>query len=85
MAICLRSRRRRTGSRRPISSTRRWPILDDDERVAFVLFEVEGLTMDEIAQMLDWPPGTVASRLRRARGKVKAAAVRLEAAHGGGS
>jgi RNA polymerase sigma-70 factor (ECF subfamily) len=59
--------------------------LDDAERAAFVLFEVEGLTMDEIAQMLDCPPGTVASRLRRARGKVKAAAVRLDSAHGGGS
>jgi RNA polymerase sigma-70 factor (ECF subfamily) len=32
-----------------------------------VLFEIEGLTMAEIAEALGIPPGTVASRLRRAR------------------
>ncbi len=36
-------------------------------RTVFVLFELEELTMIEIAEMLDLPPGTVASRLRRAR------------------
>lgn len=36
-------------------------------RTVFVLFELEELTMVEIAEMLDLPPGTVASRLRRAR------------------
>jgi len=36
-------------------------------RVVFVAFEVEGLTMAEISQLLEIPAGTVASRLRRAR------------------
>lgn len=36
-------------------------------RAVFVLYEIEELTMAEIAQVLDLPPGTVASRLRRAR------------------
>jgi RNA polymerase sigma-70 factor (ECF subfamily) len=38
-----------------------------DLRAVFVLFELEELTMMEIATMSDIPPGTVASRLRRAR------------------
>lgn len=38
-----------------------------DFRAVFVLFELEAMTMAEIAEMLDVPPGTVASRLRRAR------------------
>jgi len=38
-----------------------------DLRVVFVLFELEELSMVEIARLLDLPPGTVASRLRRAR------------------
>jgi RNA polymerase sigma-70 factor (ECF subfamily) len=36
-------------------------------RTVFVLFELEEMTASEIAQTLDIPPGTVASRLRRAR------------------
>jgi RNA polymerase sigma-70 factor (ECF subfamily) len=36
-------------------------------RTVFVLFELEEMTASEIAQTLDLPPGTVASRLRRAR------------------
>jgi RNA polymerase sigma-70 factor (ECF subfamily) len=38
-----------------------------DLRVVFVLYEFEELTMAEIAEALAIPPGTVASRLRRAR------------------
>ena len=38
-----------------------------DLRAVFVLFEIEELTMMEIATISDIPPGTVASRLRRAR------------------
>ena len=38
-----------------------------DLRAVFVLYELEELTMAEIAKMLDLPAGTVASRLRRAR------------------
>jgi RNA polymerase sigma-70 factor (ECF subfamily) len=41
--------------------------LHDDLRVAFVLYEIEELTMAEIATLLAIPAGTVASRLRRAR------------------
>lgn len=36
-------------------------------RAVFVLYELEELTMAEIAATLDLPAGTVASRLRRAR------------------
>jgi RNA polymerase sigma-70 factor (ECF subfamily) len=36
-------------------------------RAVFVLFELEEATTAEIAEILDIPPGTVASRLRRAR------------------
>jgi len=36
-------------------------------RAVFVLYELEELTMAEIATTLGLPPGTVASRLRRAR------------------
>lgn len=41
--------------------------LSEDLRTVFVLFEFEELTMAEIAEALEIPPGTVASRLRRAR------------------
>jgi RNA polymerase sigma-70 factor (ECF subfamily) len=41
--------------------------LPDDLREVFVLFELEGLALKEIAAMLGIPSGTVASRLRRGR------------------
>lgn len=41
--------------------------MPDDNRIVFVLFEIEQMTMAEVARTLDVPPGTVASRLRRAR------------------
>jgi len=41
--------------------------LTEDLRVAFVLHELEGYTQREIAELLQIPDGTVASRLRRAR------------------
>ena len=53
--------------------------LPDDLRDVFVLFELEGLTMIEIAGCLDVPSGTVASRLRRARTVFEAAVTRLDA------
>lgn len=43
--------------------------LDPDERSVFVLFEIEQLTLDEIAAALSIPRGTAASRLRRARSR----------------
>jgi RNA polymerase sigma-70 factor, ECF subfamily len=48
-------------------------------RLVFVLFEVEELTMAEIARMVEVPPGTVASRLRRAREDFAARVKRIEA------
>jgi len=41
--------------------------LPDDERAVFVLCEIEEETMADVAVQLGIPPGTVASRLRRAR------------------
>lgn len=49
--------------------------LGADLRAVFVLAELEGLTMAEIARLLSIPPGTVASRLRRARELVEAQAL----------
>ncbi len=48
--------------------------LPDEMRIVFVLFELEGQTMAAIAVLLGVPPGTVASRLRRARESFHAAA-----------
>jgi RNA polymerase sigma-70 factor (ECF subfamily) len=58
-----------------------WP---DDIRVAFVLFELEGLSSPEIARVTDAKLGTVASRLRRARELFEAGAKRLRARAQGG-
>jgi RNA polymerase sigma-70 factor (ECF subfamily) len=41
--------------------------MDLELRTVFMLFELEEMTMAEIAELLEVPPGTVASRLRRAR------------------
>jgi RNA polymerase sigma-70 factor (ECF subfamily) len=41
--------------------------LDDDLRVIFVLFELDGMKLVEIAGWTGLPLGTVSSRLRRAR------------------
>jgi RNA polymerase sigma-70 factor, ECF subfamily len=50
-----------------------------EERTVFVLFELEELSMAEIAEILEIPPGTVASRLRRAREDFHAQAKRVRA------
>jgi RNA polymerase sigma-70 factor (ECF subfamily) len=44
----------------------------------FVLFELEGLSTPEIAELVGVPLGTAASRLRRAREAFRATAARLE-------
>lgn len=55
-----------------------------DLRSVFVLFEIEEMTMAQIAELLELPPGTVASRLRRARDDFNARLRRLRAqSHGG--
>jgi RNA polymerase sigma-70 factor (ECF subfamily) len=56
-----------------------------DLRTVFVLFELEALTMAQIAELLQVPPGTVASRLRRARDHLDGAMVRLRKRFGGGA
>jgi RNA polymerase sigma-70 factor (ECF subfamily) len=52
--------------------------LDEELAVVLVLFELEGLSTPEIAQLLGVPLGTAASRLRRAREKFRAGARRVE-------
>ena len=54
-------------------------LMPGDLRTVFVLYEIEGLTMAEIAEVLDIPPGTVASRLRRARADFEQRVARIEA------
>ena len=44
----------------------------------FVLFELEGLTSIEIAELLAIPVGTAASRLRRAREEFQLAVTKLQ-------
>lgn len=45
--------------------------MPDPLREAFVLFELEELSAPEVAQVLDVPVGTVASRVRRARERLR--------------
>lgn len=53
--------------------------MPEDLRVVFTLFEFEDLTMPEIAQLIEIPVGTVASRLRRAREHFQVEFRRIEA------
>ncbi len=53
--------------------------LDEDKRAVFVLYELEGLEMQEVAEMLGCPVQTAYSRLHAARDRVRA---RLERALG---
>lgn len=41
--------------------------LEERQRVVFVMYEIEEMTVPEIAEVLDLPIGTVTSRLRAAR------------------
>lgn len=47
--------------------------LPDDQRAALILADVHGLSMDEIAVVLDVPTNTAKTRLFRAREKMRAA------------
>jgi RNA polymerase sigma-70 factor (ECF subfamily) len=58
--------------------------MDLDLRSVFVLYEIEELTVPEIAALLDLPTGTAASRLRRAREDFQARLRRLRAQPAGG-
>jgi len=53
--------------------------LDLDERTVFVLYEIEELSLSEIAELVAIPRGTAASRLRRARESFHAEVKRLRA------
>lgn len=57
--------------------------MDEPLRVAFVLYEIEELTMAVIAEVLEVPLGTVASRLRRARARFEELAGVFRGAGGG--
>jgi RNA polymerase sigma-70 factor (ECF subfamily) len=52
--------------------------MPDDLRNVFVLHELENLTTPTIAEVLEIPPGTVASRLRRAREEFKLSVTRMK-------
>jgi RNA polymerase sigma-70 factor (ECF subfamily) len=53
--------------------------MSEELRLVFVLFELEELTIVEIAALLEIPQGTAASRLRRARGEFQARVERAKA------
>jgi RNA polymerase sigma-70 factor (ECF subfamily) len=56
--------------------------LSDAHRSVFVLYELEGFSVREIAEVLALPGGTVASRLGRARAQFSRHVQRLQRAHG---
>jgi RNA polymerase sigma-70 factor, ECF subfamily len=56
--------------------------MDEELVVIFALYEIEEWTSPEIAEILDIPLGTVASRLRRARERFQALATRLDSTPG---
>lgn len=53
--------------------------LDLDVAAVFVLFELEELSTNEIASLLGLPPGTVSTRLRKARAEFDVLARRMRA------
>jgi RNA polymerase sigma-70 factor (ECF subfamily) len=53
--------------------------LDDDKRAVFVLFEIEEIPMEEVAEIVGCPLQTAYSRLYAARRKIDAFARRLRA------
>jgi RNA polymerase sigma-70 factor (ECF subfamily) len=54
--------------------------LSVEVRTSYVLFEAEGMTVTEIADWLEVPPGTVASRIRLARKRLDALVERVRSA-----
>ncbi|WP_437478908.1 RNA polymerase sigma factor [Sorangium sp. So ce1014] len=53
--------------------------IQDDRRLVFILYEIEGVPMREIAEALQIPENTAWDRLRRARKELAAAVRRLSA------
>jgi RNA polymerase sigma-70 factor, ECF subfamily len=77
----------RAGPVESLETKRTWATLErllaqlkEPERVALILFEIEGLSGEEIAAIQGVSIHTVFSRLRRGRSKVKAALADLQAA-----
>jgi RNA polymerase sigma-70 factor, ECF subfamily len=67
---------------RPVTSPRLDVVLEElpiEQRAVLILYETEDFSVPEIAQLLEIPEGTVASRLGRARAKFSKAAARLQA------
>lgn len=55
--------------------------MDADQRSVFVLYEIEGFTLPEIASLLQIPLGTATSRLRRGRERFSSLVHRYSLAH----
>lgn len=53
--------------------------LPDSKRIALLLFEVEGLSVQEIADVLETPRGTILARLSRTRAELRTAMLRADA------
>jgi RNA polymerase sigma-70 factor, ECF subfamily len=49
-----------------------------EQRTVFILFELDGVSLAEIAELLELPLGTVQSRLRLARATFRAAVGRMQ-------
>ena len=58
--------------------------LNEDQRAAFVLFEIEGNSGDEIAAVMGVPVNTVWARIHKARKKLQEQAERFEKRQGRG-
>lgn len=58
--------------------------MPDNLKEAFILFELEDMSVPQIAELLAIPTGTVASRLRRARALFQKAVIELRGESGGG-
>ena len=58
--------------------------LNEDQRAAFVLFEIEGSSGEEIARLQGVPINTVWARIHKARKKLQEQAERAEKRHGRG-
>jgi RNA polymerase sigma-70 factor (ECF subfamily) len=57
--------------------------IPEERRAVFILFELEEFKATEIAELLDIPVGTVATRLKRGREEFQAAITRLRARNPG--
>ena len=58
--------------------------MPENLKESFILFELEDMTVPQIAELLGIPTGTVASRLRRARAHFQKAVSDLRAMREGG-